>query len=50
MGRQGRRIKQLLDGLRDEREYWKLKKEAPDRNTWRTRFGRGAGIVRLRSE
>ena len=39
-----RRSKQLLYGLQEEREYWKLKGEALDRTRWRTRFGRGNGI------
>jgi hypothetical protein len=30
-GRQGRRRKQLLDGLEKKRGYWKLKEEALDR-------------------
>jgi hypothetical protein len=40
-----RRRKQLLDGLKEERRYWKLKAEALDRNLWRTHFGRGYGPV-----
>jgi hypothetical protein len=39
--RKGRR-KQLLDD-RERRVCWKLKEEVPDRNLWRTRFGRGYG-------
>jgi hypothetical protein len=39
-GRRGRRRKQLLDGLKENRRYWKLKEEAPDPTQWRTRFGR----------
>jgi hypothetical protein len=38
-GRRGRRRKQLLDGLKEKRRYWKLKEEALDRTQWRTRFG-----------
>jgi hypothetical protein len=30
-GRRGRRHNQLLDGLKEKRRYWKLKKEALDR-------------------
>jgi hypothetical protein len=41
----GRRSKQLLDDLKEERRYWKLKEEALDRTVWRTRFGRGYGPV-----
>jgi hypothetical protein len=40
-GRRGRRSKQLLDDLKEKREYWKLKEEALDRTVCRTRFGRG---------
>jgi hypothetical protein len=43
--RQGRRSKQLLDGLKQRRGYWKLKEEALDRTLWRTLFGRGYGPV-----
>jgi hypothetical protein len=50
-GRRGRRRKQLLDGLKEKRRYWKLKEEAPDRNIWRTCFGRGYGpVVRQTAE
>jgi hypothetical protein len=31
-GRRGKRRKQLLDDLKDERRYWKLKEEALDRS------------------
>jgi hypothetical protein len=44
-GRLGTRHKQLLDDLKEERRYWKLKEEALDRTVWRTRFGRGYGSV-----
>jgi hypothetical protein len=44
-GRRGRRRKQLLDALKENRRYWKLKEEALDRTLWRTRFGRGYGPV-----
>jgi hypothetical protein len=44
-GRRGRRRKQLLDDLKEKRRYWKLKKEALDRTSWRPRFGRGNGPV-----
>jgi hypothetical protein len=44
-GRRGRRRKQLLDGLKEKRRYWKLKEEALDR------FGRGYGpVVRQTTE
>ena len=39
-GRRGGRRKQLLDGIKEKRGYWKLKEEALDRILWRTRFGR----------
>jgi len=35
-----RRRKQLLYDLKETRRYWKLKKEALDRNLWRIVFGR----------
>ena len=50
-GRRGRRRKQLLDNLKEKKGYWELKEEALDRNTWRTRFGRGYGpVVRRTAE
>jgi hypothetical protein len=42
-GRRGRRPKQILNGIKENRGYRKLKEEALDRNLWRTRFGRGYG-------
>jgi hypothetical protein len=44
-GRRRRRPRQLLDGLKKKRGYWKLKEEALDLTEWRTRFGRGYGPV-----
>jgi hypothetical protein len=44
-GRQGRRRKQLVDDLKERRGYWELKEEALDCTVWRTRFGRGYGLV-----
>jgi hypothetical protein len=44
-GRQGRRRKQLLDGLKETRGYCKLKAEALDCSVLRTGFGRGCGPV-----
>jgi hypothetical protein len=41
--RPGRRCKQLLDELKEKRGYSKLKGEALDRTSWRTRFGKGYG-------
>jgi hypothetical protein len=43
-GRRGRRREQLLDDLKENRGYWKLKEDAPDRTVWRTRFGRSYGL------
>ena len=45
MGRRGIRRKQLPTDLRETREYWQLKEEAPDRTLWRTGFGEGYGPV-----
>jgi hypothetical protein len=45
IGRRGRRHKQLLDDLKETKEYWKLKEEPLDRTVWRTRFGRVQGPV-----
>jgi hypothetical protein len=44
-GKRGRRRKQLLDDLKGNTGYWKLKEEIVDRTLWRTRFGRGYGPV-----
>jgi hypothetical protein len=44
-GRGGRRCKQLLDGLKETRRYWKLIDDALDSNLWKTSFGRGYGPV-----
>jgi hypothetical protein len=44
-GRRGRRRKKLMDDLKENRGYWKLKEEALVRIVWRTRFGRGYGPV-----
>jgi hypothetical protein len=45
--RRGRRLKQLLDDMKEARRYWKLKEEAQDRTLWRThcQFGRGYATV-----
>ena len=45
MGRRGGRGNQLLDNLKERREYWELKCEALDRILWRPRSGRGYGHV-----
>jgi len=44
-GRQGRRLRKLLDDLKDRRGYSHLKEEVLDRTMWRARFGRGFGPV-----
>jgi hypothetical protein len=50
-GRRGRRRKQLLDGLKETRGYWKLKEDALHCTMWRTRFARGYGpVVRQTTE
>ena len=40
-GRQGRKLTQLLDGLKERREYWK--EETLGRTLWRDLFGRSNG-------
>ena len=35
-GRKGRRSKQLLDDLKEEKGYWKMKEETLDFTLWRT--------------
>ena len=40
-----RRLKKLLDELKDRRGYSHLKEEALDRTMWRNRFGGGFGPV-----
>jgi hypothetical protein len=44
-GRRGRRRKQLLDDLKENRRYWKLKEEALGRTVCRSGFERGYGPV-----
>jgi hypothetical protein len=49
-GRQGRRLKQLLDYL-EKREFYNMKEETLNRSLWRTRFGMCYGtVVRLHNE
>ena len=43
--RRGRRLKQMLDDLKETRGYWKLEEDVVDRSLWRTRFERGCGPV-----
>lgn len=38
-GRGARRRKQLLNVLKDTREYWKMKERALGLSLWRTRIG-----------
>jgi len=42
-GREGRRRKRLLDDIKEERGYWKLKEEVLDCTWWKTRCSRGYG-------
>ena len=50
-GRRGRKCKQLLDDLKEERGYWKLNDEVLDRTLWRIRFEMGYGrVVRQTTE
>jgi hypothetical protein len=44
-GRQGRRRRKLLDGLKERRGYSYLKEEALNHIMWRAHFGRGFGLV-----
>ena len=37
--RRGRKRRQLLDKLKEQRGYWRLKEKAPDRTLWRSQFG-----------
>jgi hypothetical protein len=51
IGRQGRRRRKLLDGLKERKGYSHLKEKALDRAMWRARFGRGFGpVVRQTTE
>jgi len=43
--RRGRRLKQLLDDLNEEKEYRNLKQEALDPPLWKNGFGRPNGTV-----
>jgi hypothetical protein len=42
-GRQGRRRRKLLDGLKERRGYSQFKEDTLDRTVWRAGFGRGFG-------
>jgi hypothetical protein len=39
--RRGRRLRKLLDDLKERRVYSHLKEEAVDRTVWRAGFGKG---------
>jgi hypothetical protein len=45
IGRRGRRLRKLLDDLKERRGYSYLKEEALDCIMWRARFGRDFGLV-----
>jgi hypothetical protein len=45
IGRQGRKLRKLLDDLKKRRGYSYLKEESLDSTMWRARFGRGFGPV-----
>jgi hypothetical protein len=45
IGIRGRRLKQLLDKVEEDRRYWNLKEEALSHTVWRTGFGRSYGSV-----
>jgi hypothetical protein len=45
IGRQGRRLRKLLDDLKERRGFSHLKEETLDRTICRDRFGRGFGPV-----
>jgi hypothetical protein len=44
-GRRARRLRKLLDDLKERRGYCHLKEEGLDRTVWRAGFGRGFGPV-----
>jgi len=50
VGTRGRRRKQILDDLKEERGCWKLKEGTLYRNMWRACFGRGYGPVAGKTE
>jgi len=41
--RRGRRRQQLLDDVKENKEFWELKEEALDLSLWRIRYGRNYG-------
>ena len=49
--RMKRKCKQVLDDLKEKRNYWKMKQKALDRTLLRTGFGRGCRpLVRQENE
>jgi hypothetical protein len=48
MGRRGRKCKQLLNDLKENRRYWKFKEEAPDCTLNRLWPYHGIDYVKLR--
>jgi len=44
-GRRGRKRKQILNDLKENSVYWKLREETLDRSLWRTRFVRSFGLA-----
>jgi hypothetical protein len=44
-GRRGRRLRKLMDDLKERKGCFHLKEEALDRSMWRARFGRSFGPV-----
>jgi hypothetical protein len=49
-GRRGKRLKQLVDDVKDRIGYLKFAEEALYHPLWRTRFGRGYGLVVWQTE
>jgi hypothetical protein len=45
MGRRGRRRNLLLDDLKEKTGHLELKEDTLDRTLWRTRSGRGYGLL-----
>jgi hypothetical protein len=45
MERRGRRLKQLLDDIKEMGGYWKLEEEALDRPLWSNSFKSGYRLV-----
>jgi hypothetical protein len=43
--KRGKRLQQPRDDIKEKKRYWTLKMEPKHRTVWRTRFGRGWGIL-----